>query len=77
VPQSTSASPPDHTTGQLLGAHLVGHRSAEIAKRLDTYATALYHSMTVAAISDLDLSYNPTPRLTMGRHPSRHPGLGA
>jgi NADPH-dependent 2,4-dienoyl-CoA reductase/sulfur reductase-like enzyme len=49
----------DHTTGQLLGAQLVGHRSAEIAKRVDTYATALFHTMTVESISDLDLSYTP------------------
>lgn len=41
------------------GSQLVGQRNAEIAKRVDTYATALYHSVTVAAISDLDLSYSP------------------
>ena len=49
----------DHTIGQLLGAQLIGHRSAEIAKRVDTYATALLHTMTVESISDLDLSYTP------------------
>lgn len=49
----------DHTSGRLLGAQLVGHRSAEIAKRVDTYATALFHEMTVHALSDLDLSYTP------------------
>lgn len=48
----------DHD-GRLLGAQLVGHRSAEIAKRVDTYATALHHGMTVAGMSDLDLSYTP------------------
>ena len=31
----------------------------ETAKRVDTYATALFHGMTVDAISDLDLSYTP------------------
>ncbi|WP_314646739.1 FAD-dependent oxidoreductase [uncultured Microbacterium sp.] len=45
--------------GRLLGAQLVGQRSAEIAKRVDTYATALHHGMTVAQMSDLDLSYTP------------------
>lgn len=49
----------DHTTGALLGAQLVGHRSAAIAKRVDTYATALFPTMTVDAISELDLSYTP------------------
>ncbi|KAA8960179.1 FAD-dependent oxidoreductase [Mycobacterium sp.] len=49
----------DRRSGLLLGAQLVGHRSAEIAKRVDTFATALYHAMTVDAISELDLSYTP------------------
>lgn len=49
----------DQHTGQLLGAQLVGHRSAEIAKRVDTYATALFHSMSIDAFSELDLSYTP------------------
>ena len=49
----------DSTSGRLLGAQLVGRRGAEIAKRVDTYATALFHGMTVEAISDLDLSYTP------------------
>jgi NADPH-dependent 2,4-dienoyl-CoA reductase/sulfur reductase-like enzyme len=49
----------DTGTGLLLGAQLVGARGAEIAKRVDTYATALHHGMTVDAMSDLDLSYTP------------------
>ena len=49
----------DTDSGLLLGAQLVGARGAEIAKRVDTYATALHHSMTVDAMSDLDLSYTP------------------
>lgn len=49
----------DQHTGRLLGAQLVGHRSAEIAKRVDTYATALFHSMTIDDFSSLDLSYTP------------------
>ncbi|WP_343710205.1 FAD-dependent oxidoreductase [Mycobacterium sp.] len=49
----------DHNTGLLLGAQLVGHRSAEIAKRVDTFAAAIFNAMTVDAISDLDLSYTP------------------
>jgi NADPH-dependent 2,4-dienoyl-CoA reductase/sulfur reductase-like enzyme len=49
----------DTNNGLLLGAQLVGARGAEIAKRVDTYATALHHGMTVEAMSDLDLSYTP------------------
>ncbi|KZE42403.1 FAD-dependent oxidoreductase [Microbacterium sp. T32] len=49
----------DTRDGRLLGAQLVGTRGAEISKRVDTYATALHHRMTVAGMSDLDLSYTP------------------
>jgi NADPH-dependent 2,4-dienoyl-CoA reductase/sulfur reductase-like enzyme len=49
----------DTRTGQLLGAQLVGQLGTEIAKRVDIYATALFHQMTVDTISDLDLSYTP------------------
>jgi NADPH-dependent 2,4-dienoyl-CoA reductase/sulfur reductase-like enzyme len=49
----------DTTTGRLLGAQLIGRRGTEIAKRVDTFATALFHDMNVAAVSDLDLSYTP------------------
>ena len=38
---------------------LFGHRHAEIAKRVDIAATAIYHSMTVNGLNDLDLSYTP------------------
>ena len=49
----------DEGTGRLLGAQLVGHRSAEVSKRVDTYATALFHEMSVEGFSELDLSYTP------------------
>jgi len=49
----------DRTTGLLLGMQLFGHKDAEIAKRIDIAATAIFHSMTIDAISDLDLSYTP------------------
>ncbi len=49
----------DPTTGRLLGLQLFGHRYAEIAKRIDIAATAIFNHMTVDAISDLDLSYTP------------------
>jgi NADPH-dependent 2,4-dienoyl-CoA reductase/sulfur reductase-like enzyme len=49
----------DRATGQLLGLQLFGHKNAEIAKRIDIAATAIFHHMTVDAVSDLDLSYTP------------------
>ena len=49
----------DRTTGQLLGMQLFGHKNAEIAKRIDIGATAIFHRMTVDGLSDLDLSYTP------------------
>ncbi len=49
----------DRGTGRLLGVQLFGHRHAEIAKRIDIAATAIYHGMTIDAVSDLDLSYTP------------------
>jgi NADPH-dependent 2,4-dienoyl-CoA reductase/sulfur reductase-like enzyme len=49
----------DRRTGQLLGMQLFGHKHAEIAKRIDIAATAIFHTMTVQDLSDLDLSYTP------------------
>ncbi len=49
----------DRATGLLLGVQLFGHRHAEVAKRIDIAATAIFHSMTIDSISDLDLSYTP------------------
>ena len=49
----------DTGTGRLLGAQLVGGLTTQTAKRVDTLATALFHEMTVDAVSELDLSYTP------------------
>jgi NADPH-dependent 2,4-dienoyl-CoA reductase/sulfur reductase-like enzyme len=49
----------DRVTGRLLGVQLFGHKRAEIAKRIDIAATAIFHGMTADAVSDLDLSYTP------------------
>jgi NADPH-dependent 2,4-dienoyl-CoA reductase/sulfur reductase-like enzyme len=49
----------DRGTSRLLGVQLFGHKHAEVAKRIDIAATAIFHGMTVDAISDLDLSYTP------------------
>ena len=49
----------DTSTGRLLGAQLVGSLTTQTAKRVDTFATALFHEMSVDSISQLDLSYTP------------------
>ena len=49
----------DRATGRLLGLQLFGHKNAEIAKRIDIAATAIFHGMTIDGLSDLDLSYTP------------------
>jgi NADPH-dependent 2,4-dienoyl-CoA reductase/sulfur reductase-like enzyme len=49
----------DRQSGRLLGVQLFGHRHAEVAKRIDIAATAIFNEMTVEAMSELDLSYTP------------------
>ncbi len=49
----------DRTTGRLLGVQLFGHRNAEVAKRIDIAAAAIFAEMTVDSVNDLDLSYTP------------------
>ncbi len=47
----------DRKTGRLLGAEMVGRDG--VAKRIDTFATALYAKLRVDEIAQLDLSYAP------------------
>ena len=49
----------DADTGKLLGAQIVGHWRQEVAKRIDIFAAALFHGMSVEEFNDLDLSYTP------------------
>jgi NADPH-dependent 2,4-dienoyl-CoA reductase/sulfur reductase-like enzyme len=49
----------DRHTGRLLGAQMIGHWQASVAKRLDIFATALFSRMEVDDLNDLDLSYTP------------------
>lgn len=49
----------DARTGEVLGAQMIGRLGTEVSKRVDVYAAALHHHMTVAEIADLDLSYTP------------------
>ena len=49
----------DRESGRLLGLQLVGRLGTEVAKRIDVAATAIFNSMAVDEVSDLDLSYSP------------------
>ncbi|WP_268807134.1 FAD-dependent oxidoreductase [Gloeocapsopsis dulcis] len=49
----------DRRTQRLLGAQIVGYYQAEVAKRIDIFATALFHNMQIEDLNDLDLSYTP------------------
>ena len=49
----------DQGTGRLLGAQMIGHKASEVSKRIDVFATALYHQMHIEELNSLDLSYTP------------------
>ena len=49
----------DAVTGKLLGAQILGHRKAEVSKRVDIVAAAIHQGADVEALNDLDLSYTP------------------
>ena len=49
----------DRKTGRLLGAQIAGHWHSEVAKRIDIFATALFHDMRIDDLNALDLSYTP------------------
>ncbi len=49
----------ERDTGRLLGAQILGHYGTEVSKRIDVFATALFHGMDVEGLNDLDLSYTP------------------
>jgi NADPH-dependent 2,4-dienoyl-CoA reductase/sulfur reductase-like enzyme len=49
----------DRRTGRLLGAQLIGHYGAEVAKRVDIFATAISYGAIVEDLPRLDLSYTP------------------
>jgi NADPH-dependent 2,4-dienoyl-CoA reductase/sulfur reductase-like enzyme len=49
----------DRMTGRLLGVQILGHRDAEVAKRIDVPAVALSVKATVERLNTFDLSYAP------------------
>ena len=59
----------DRSTGRLLGAQIVGSRKAEISKRIDIVAAALFQNAAVDELNEMDLSY--TPPFSSPWNPSR------
>jgi NADPH-dependent 2,4-dienoyl-CoA reductase/sulfur reductase-like enzyme len=49
----------DKDSRQIIGAQILGSYHAEISKRIDIFAAAIYNQMTVEKFSQLDLSYTP------------------
>jgi NADPH-dependent 2,4-dienoyl-CoA reductase/sulfur reductase-like enzyme len=49
----------DRRTGRLLAGQILGNRRAEISKRIDIIASALFDDASVDYLNDLDLSYTP------------------
>jgi NADPH-dependent 2,4-dienoyl-CoA reductase/sulfur reductase-like enzyme len=49
----------DQKTHRLLGAQIVGRYGAEVSKRIDVFAAALFNGMNVEDLNHLDLSYTP------------------
>lgn len=49
----------DRQSSRLLGAQILGHWQAQVAKRIDVFAAAIHNGMSVEGLNDLDLSYTP------------------
>jgi NADPH-dependent 2,4-dienoyl-CoA reductase/sulfur reductase-like enzyme len=49
----------DRETHRLLGAQILGRYGAEVSKRIDIFAAALFNDMKVEDLNHLDLSYTP------------------
>ncbi len=49
----------DRRTGRLLGAQIVGHRAAEVSKRVDVLAMGLFSGIMMKELGNIDLSYTP------------------
>lgn len=62
--------------GRLLGAPLLGHRHAEVAKRCDIIGAAIHQRLSVTDLLDLDLTYTPPAVGTLGPRPAGRPGVG-
>jgi NADPH-dependent 2,4-dienoyl-CoA reductase/sulfur reductase-like enzyme len=49
----------DKETRKILGAQILGTYKTEVSKRIDIFAAAIFHNMTIDEFSDYDLSYTP------------------
>lgn len=49
----------DRGTTRILGAQIVGAYGTEVSKRVDIFAAAIHHGMSVESLNDLDLSCTP------------------
>jgi NADPH-dependent 2,4-dienoyl-CoA reductase/sulfur reductase-like enzyme len=49
----------DQETKKVLGAQIFGAYQTEVSKRIDIFAAAIFHEITVNEFSDYDLSYTP------------------
>ena len=49
----------DRKSGRLLGAQIIGIWGTEVSKRIDIFAAAVHHGMSVEQMNDFDLSYTP------------------
>jgi len=49
----------DRGTHRLLGAQILGNYGAEVSKRIDVFAAAIFNNMSVEDLNQLDLSYTP------------------
>ena len=66
----------DRATGRLLGMQLFGHKNAEIAKRVDIAATAIFHGMTIDARQRPRPVLHPAAGQPLGSRPDGRPGVG-
>jgi NADPH-dependent 2,4-dienoyl-CoA reductase/sulfur reductase-like enzyme len=49
----------DKKSRRILGAQMLGAYKTEVSKRIDIFAAAIYHNMTVPEFGNYDLSYTP------------------
>jgi NADPH-dependent 2,4-dienoyl-CoA reductase/sulfur reductase-like enzyme len=49
----------DQKTKKILGAQMFGAYKTEVSKRIDIFAAAIFHEITIDEFSDYDLSYTP------------------
>ncbi|HBE79900.1 MAG TPA: CoA-disulfide reductase [Firmicutes bacterium] len=49
----------DQKSKKILGAQILGTYKTEVSKRIDIFAAAIFHELTVKEFSDYDLSYTP------------------